>query len=146
MLGGGVDVRAGLQQDARRGRAAAHRGVKQRRIAARVGEVDVRMVFQKYSHDAQMTAHRSVGNGRHPVGPRSFVHPEATIEQQPDDTRVAPKRRGVQRARAIVVPRSRIGTAREQRLDGFLQPEIGGCRDGGLCHSITSIRVCALLE
>ena len=76
--------------------AAAHRGVKQRRIAAGVGEVDVRMVFQKHSHDAQMTAHRSVGNGRHPVGTRSVVHPEATIEQQPDDTHVAPKRRGVQ--------------------------------------------------
>jgi hypothetical protein len=47
--------------------------------------------IQKYSHDAQMTAYRSVGNGRHPVGQRSVVHPEATIEQQRDDTGVAPK-------------------------------------------------------
>ncbi len=122
MLGGGVDVRAGLQQEARGVNAAAHRGVKQRRIAAGVADVDVRTVLQKYSHDAQMTAHCSVGNGRHPVGARRFVHPEPTIEQQPDDTGVAPKRRGVQRARAIVVARSRIGTAREQRLDGVLQP------------------------
>jgi hypothetical protein len=39
-----------------------------------------------------MTAYRSVGNGRHPVAQRSVVHPEATIEQQPDDTGVAPNK------------------------------------------------------
>ena len=92
-----------------------------------------------------MTAYRSVGNGRHPVGTRSVVHPEATIEQQPDDTGVAHERCGVQGTRAIVVERSQIGTARDQRADGFLQPEIGRCRDGRLRHRITNIRVCALL-
>ena len=90
MLGGGVTFAPDSSKRRTAGRAAAHRGVKQRRIAAGVGEVDVRMVFQKYSHDAQMTAYRSVGNGRHPVGQRSVVHPEATIEQQPGDTGVAP--------------------------------------------------------
>ncbi len=59
----------------------------------------------------------------HPVGPRRFVHPEAAIEQQPDDTGVAAKRRRVQGARAIVVERPQIGTAREQRLDGFSRPK-----------------------
>ena len=60
-----------------------------------------------------MTTYRSVGDRRHPVGTGGFIHPEATIEQQPDDPHVAPKRRGVQGTRAIVVERSQIGTARD---------------------------------
>jgi hypothetical protein len=59
---------------------------------------------------------------------------------------MAPKRRGMQRARAINVEQPHVGTTRKERLDGFLKPETGGSRDGGLCHSIANIRVGALLE